>query len=361
MKITMKTAHITFPLLALTCLCQPALAESSLFSIQDGDGFKRFAVSAGWLHVMPQGNPNNLNITTAVPRGRETGVGEIRVKDITDNAELTATQSGLLNTLGALTGGVIPEDVSNGLNAKARVYGIDQWSAQGTGIQAEDVDTLGLMFNYFFTDNVSLQLIGGIPPKVDLKGVGNVTAPLHAEASANLLGDFELNKDIQITNLDSFSKAATVRAWTPGVTLQYHFGKTGVNKFRPYVGIGAMYAWFDDIKLNKGLASDLIAAGHMIQNVLDDKAGAALGGKTSSANPYVKVKADSALAPMATAGFTYDFNDRWFSTASVSYAALNNKAKILVLSDKDNSELIRAETKVDINPLITYLGVGYRF
>jgi outer membrane protein W len=357
----MKIARIALPCLMMTGLCQPVFADSSLFSIQDGDGFKRFAVSAGWLHVMPQGKPNNLNINTAVPPGRETGVGEINVSDITENADLSLTQAGLLNTLGALTGGVIPEDVSNGLNAKASVYGIDQWRAQGTGIKAEDVDTLGLMLNYFFTDNVSVQLIGGVPPKVDLKGVGNITAPLHAQASANLLGDFDLNKDIQITNLDSFDKAASVRAWTPAVTLQYHFGKTGFNKFRPYVGIGAMYAWFDDIKLNKGLESDLIAAGHMIQNVLDDKAGAALAGKTSSANPYVKVKADTALAPMATAGFTYDFNDRWFTTASVSYAALNNKAKILVLSDKDNSELIRAETTVDINPLITYLGVGYRF
>ena len=208
---------------------------------------------------------------------------------------------------------------------------------------------------------MSVELVGGIPPKVDLKGIGNVTAPLSTHTSVLGLADLDLQKDLQITNLDSYDKAASVRAWTPAATLQYHFGQTGVNKFRPYIGIGAMYAWFDDIKLNKGVEADLIAAGHQIQNVLDGKAGAALAGEKSSINPYVKVKADTGIAPFATAGFTYDFNARWFSTASVSYAALNNKAKILVLSDKDQSELIRSETKVDINPVITYLGIGYRF
>ncbi len=224
------------------------------------------------------------------------------------------------------------------------------------------MDTLGLVFNYFLSNHVSVELIGGIPPKVDLKGVGNITAPLHAKASAaGGLINFDLYKDLQITDLDSYGQTASVRAWTPATTLQYHFGQSGVNKFRPYLGLGVMYAWFDDIKLNKNVEADLIAAGHQIQNVLDDKAGAALSGEASSGNPYVKVKAEPTLAPFATAGFTYDFNDRWFSTASVSYTALSNKAKISVMSDKDQSQLIGAETTVDINPVISYLGIGYRF
>lgn len=40
-----------------------------------------------------------------------------------------------------------------------------------------------------------------------------------------------------------------------------------------------MYAHFSDIKLNSGIRSDLEAAGHMIQNIHDGQAGAALDGK----------------------------------------------------------------------------------
>jgi outer membrane protein len=51
---------------------------------------------------------------------------------------------------------------------------------------------------------------------------------------------------------------------TPAIEAQYQFGKSGVNKFRPYLGVGLMYAHFNDIKLNE-IRSDLISAGHMIQ------------------------------------------------------------------------------------------------
>ena len=45
------------------------------------------------------------------------------------------------------------------------------------------------------------------------------------------------------------------------------------------------------LKINLGIESDLIKAGHMIQNIHDNKAGAALDAKTSSADPVVKLKA----------------------------------------------------------------------
>ena len=68
------------------------------------------------------------------------------------------------------------------------------------------------------------------------------------------LGDFDIIDDIQITDMTrGGGVASTARAWLPAALVQYHFGKTGVNKFRPYVGLGVMYAYFDDIKLNKGI------------------------------------------------------------------------------------------------------------
>jgi len=75
----------------------------------------------------------------------------------------------------------------------------------------------------------------------------------------------------------------------------------------------------------------------------------------------VDVDANDAIAPIVTAGFNYDLNDNWYATASVSYAKLNNVATISVLNTNTGNELIHATTKIDIDPLITYLGVGYRF
>lgn len=227
---------------------------------------------------------------------------------------------------------------------------------------------MGLTFNYYVNDNVSLQLIGGIPPKVDIKGKGEIFAPLTGLAiSPNELVNifFEvgipLKQMIPITNLGNKSKAASVRAWTPAIEAQYQVGRSGVNKFRPYVGVGLMYAHFNNIKLNSEIESALKAAGHMIQNVLDNKAGAALDGTPSSGVMRVKVDADDAIAPIFTAGFTYDLNANWYTIASLSYAKLNNKGKIDIINESTGVRLIGATTKIDIDPLITYLGVGYRF
>lgn len=137
-----------------------------------------------------------------------------------------------------------------------------------------------------------------------------------------------------------------------------------------------MYAYFNEIKLDKGIEADLVAAGHMIQNIIGDNAAAALqiprdrsenGSYTPSecggvsCRMKVDVDTDTAIAPIVTAGFTYDITPSWYGVASVSYAKLNNQATIKVLNETTGQQMIHSSTKVDIDPLITYLGVGYRF
>lgn len=41
-------------------------AKSPYFSLEDGDGFKRFSISVGALHVMPQGQAQPFRVNTAV-------------------------------------------------------------------------------------------------------------------------------------------------------------------------------------------------------------------------------------------------------------------------------------------------------
>ncbi|MEN5173864.1 OmpW family outer membrane protein [Acinetobacter higginsii] len=330
-------------------------ADSPYFSLKDGDGFKRFSVSAGWLHAMPQGSANPVNINTSVAEGTKAKVGDVSKQAVLAAADRDSNKL-LYDAIK-----IQPLDPVPGLlTGTATVNGLSNWQSQGTGLEADKVDTVGIMANYHFTDNISLEVKAGIPPKVDIKGKGDIYAPLTGQAET-ALGTIGLKQDIHITDLTQGDKAATARAWLPAVELHYQFGKSGVNKFRPYVGAGVMYAYFNDLKINSGIESDLIKAGHMIQNIHDGKAGAALDGKTSSADPVVKLKATDTFAPIVTVGATYDFNPNWFAVGSISYSKMNNEAKISVTDRNTGKELIKANTKIDIDPLITYVGVGYRF
>lgn len=357
----------------------------SISAMSFAENFKRFSVSAGWLHIMPQGNMNPLNVKTGVNEGYSSRVGDISGDTIRSNIdythELNAAEKGLLGTLtdpflefpsmfdwlsnkyhtGFANDPQKLRDAITQLTGTAEIYGLSNWNSNA-GLEVEDIDTLGLMIDYYVNENVSLQVVGGFPPEVDLKGKGKVYAPFSAVGhpiapSQNLY----LKNDILISDLDNYDKAASARAWTPGFQALYHFGKFGKNKFRPYVGAGLMVAHYTDIKLNNGVKDDLIAAGHMIQNIYDGEAGAALENKVSSGDIRVKATADDAIAPMFSLGFNYDFKPNWFATASVSYAKLNNKTDITVTNKNTGEQLVKASTKIDVDPLLTYVGVGYRF
>lgn len=359
-------------------------ADSPYFSLEDGDGFKRFSISAGWLHAKPQGSANPLNVVTAAVAGTYT-IGDVQLDSVNDaiadtpEGDKAKAELNSVANLGKSVGIVKNNQLTSDMSGSAYIDSLESWSNPGTGLEADDVDTFGILMDYHFTDNFSLEIKVGIPPTVDIQGKGQVYAPLNGTATpegnvkgikATVLlvnpmidgiGDIPLSSLIPITDLEQSKNASSARAWLPAAELHYQFGKSGVNKFRPYVGLGVIYAYFDDVKLDKGIEADLVLAGHMIQNMLDNQAGAALDGKPSSADPKVRVKASDTFAPIATIGATYDFNDRWFGVGSVSYSKMNSEALITVSDNNTGQELINAKTQIDIDPIITYLGVGYRF
>ncbi|MBU3847870.1 MAG: OmpW family protein [Candidatus Acinetobacter avistercoris] len=372
MKKTVLNTAMTAALISLPLMSH---ADSPYFSLKDGDGFKRFSVSVGALHVMPQGKAQPININTAVNEGQKSRVGDVKVDSvlnaIDESKEGATAKKGLLKTavdldiLGLISFNKDGDKyLKSNVAGEATLTGLSNWQAQGTGLEADDVTTLGILTNYFFTDNVSLEIKAGIPPKVDIQGKGQIFAPLSGVASpegiGQIVGDLPLKKDIFITDLSGHGQVAEARAWTPAFEFQYHFGKTGVNKFRPYVGLGLMYAYFNDLEMNPNLEKDLIAAGHKIANIKNGAAGAALDNKESTANPKVSLEASDAFAPVATVGFTYDFNDRWFAVGSVSYAHLTGETTITV-RDEQLGELINAKSDIEINPILGYAGIGYRF
>ena len=351
----------------LLLFSQSAVAEFDYFKT-DGS-FKRFSVSAGWLHASPQGKANPLENTTAIKDGTVANNGSVKVETVREVLIKDQARFGFID--GTLKGLGAETDLSKvpvlgDVSGTTKINGLESWTSAGTGLESDDVDTFGLLFNYYLNDHWSVEVKAGIPPKVDILGQGQVYAPLKGTVSPDgiagtLLGDFEISKDMPITDLEQGNGvASSARAWLPAAGVQYQFGKSGVNKFRPYVGAGVMYAYFDDIELNDGIRKDLERAGHQIQNIKDRKAGAALENVKSSQGMSVDVEADSAFAPIVTLGATYDFNDKWFGVGSVSYAKLDSDTTITVKNDK-NEELIRAKSNLDIDPYITFLGVGYRF
>lgn len=359
----MQKTLLTIATSSLMSLPVIAQADSPLFSMQDGDGFKRFSVSMGALHVMPQGKAQPIRVNTAVQDGEVADVGDISIDSVKSNldpemdANLSSTFVDLLDTLNVDT-------LPAALSGTAEIYGLEQWDNPNTGLEADDVTTLGILSNYHFTDNVSFEVKAGIPPKVDINGKGKIYAPFSAQATPELIGidlpQIDLKNDILITDLEAYGPVASARAWTPAFEFQYHFGKTGVNKFRPYVGLGVMYAYFNELELNDQTEKDLIDAGHMIANIKAGQAGASLDRLDSPANPKVSLESEDAIAPVATIGFTYDFNDKWFAVGSVSYAHLTTESTITV-SDEEYGQLIKSTSDIEINPLLAYAGIGMRF
>ena len=337
-------------------------ADTSKYFSMEADGFKRFSVSAGALYVSPTGSAQPINVNTAIYEGYKSKVGDIDPNTVINNLDPNRKPNYLVEGLVKLIG-IFGGSVSGHLSGESYVYGLSEWDNPGTGLEADKVTTLGLMSNYYFTDNVSFEMKAGIPPKVDIKGQGTIYAPFAAVASplGGIAGNLDLSNNIKITDLEQSSKAAEARAWTPAFEFQYHFGKTGVNKFRPYLGVGMMYAYFNELKIDKGIESDLIVAGHMIQNIINQNAGASLELKDSDGKMKVELDATDAFAPVVTAGFTYDINDKWFAVGSVSYAHLKNESTITVKNENTGQTLITSKADIEINPILVYAGVGMRF
>lgn len=236
----------------------------------------------------------------------------------------------------------------------------------GTRAELDNAATLGLTYTYFFDDHWSGQFVGGVPPRFDLTGFGNS----------------------HFGNLGSFEKLASVRQWSPTLLGIYTFGSPN-QALRPYVGLGVSYTKFDDIHLNRGFEQALVStgtagitaaaysqatSGRSLQ--ADATAGLltpgsptfnpALAGAYSGAQGYAAgvpvtaaVKADSAVDAVATLGLDYRISERVYAQASVSYLPLSTTATVTLRTPQGT--LATSEASMDINPIVGFIGVGYRF
>lgn len=203
----------------------------------------------------------------------------------------------------------------------------------GTSTELSNADTLALTYTYALNDHWSAQVLGGVPPKFKLSGSGH----------SALVGE-----------LGSFDDLAEVRQWSPTALAIYTFGQPS-QAFRPYVGLGVAYTKFDDIELNPAFENAMIAAVKA-----QAPAGLIQGVK-------VEAEADDSWDPVVTIGGQYSFAKNWYAIGSVSYVPLSTTAKVtttitqVALPVVPTGKATVSQASMDINPIVTYLGVGYRF
>ncbi|KVE33614.1 MULTISPECIES: OmpW/AlkL family protein [Burkholderia] len=241
---------------------------------------------------------------------------------------------------------IMPQDSTNGLttnvanmpiNSPLRLPG--SFTSPGTSLTVNNADTVGLTLTHFFTDHIAVTSVMGIPPEFTLTGHGTIK-PF---GPAGALGNVDMDKP---SNQPAVKNA---RQWSPTVILQYYFNAPTA-KFRPFVGIGVAYSWFTNIELNGNFAKDI---NENLGSVL--AAGAGKPGPTS-----VEGKASSSWTPVYNIGASYALTNKWALTATLTYMPLKTFSS-LVVKAADGTTLATTRTKLKADPLITFVGISYKF
>lgn len=165
-----------------------------------------------------------------------------------------------------------------------------------------DVGNGGSVFGsatYMLTDQTSVELAFGVPPKLDIVGRGTI---------------------------EKAGKIADTKVWSPILMFQYRLGSPD-SLFRPYIGIGGTYTKYTSVTTTPMLS--------MLTNP---------GGTTTAS-------IDSAWGLVGQLGATYKLNDRWYLDGSLVPMRLKTTAHLSTGQSVD----------VSVNPLLINLAVGYHF
>ncbi|WP_211454971.1 OmpW/AlkL family protein [Collimonas antrihumi] len=197
-----------------------------------------------------------------------------------------------------------------GLNQSSEPLKLGTVTVPNSGAHVSNADTLLLSFTHFITDNIAVTADLGIPPKFKLSGSGS---------------------------LNGLGQLGTATQWSPALLAKYYFGDAN-SQFRPYVGAGAAYVWYSNVKLTSSLTG-------------------LLGG----GDPGASTSADlsSSFVPVANIGMAYNFDKNWSANVSLSYVPLKTKADLS--TRHSDGTTTHATTKITLNPLVSVLSIGYKF
>ncbi len=206
----------------------------------------------------------------------------------------------------AASAAIIPASAAEGdWLVRFRVINVDPSGDVGTvnpgfptgSVSVDNAIVPEVDFTRFFSDHWAAELILATSPH-DISGVGS---------------------------LNGLGKIAETMALPPTITLQYHFAPEA--SFRPYIGAGLNYTMF----YNEDTTTSLVGALGPTSIDLDDSFGFAL-----------------------QAGFDVDINEKWFFNADIKYIDIDTEATL-------NSNGTINTVKVDLDPVVAGIGVGFRF
>ncbi|WP_421418570.1 OmpW/AlkL family protein [Pseudoalteromonas lipolytica] len=169
------------------------------------------------------------------------------------------------------------------------------------GLRGDDNTQMGITIDYAFNDNWVLELVAATPFSHDVQGTGGLAG----------------------------NKIADIKQLPPSLIAQYHF-LDSTYKFRPFVGVGINYTTF-----------------------FDEQPSAAL--KATLGTNDVEVKLDDSFGFAAQAGFNYMMNENWGLHGMVALIDIDTDATVYA----DGAKALTST--VEIDPVVTMLGVKYKF
>lgn len=177
------------------------------------------------------------------------------------------------------------------------------YSDEDVAVRVDDGTSLTLMGTYMITENWAFDILAAWP--------------FTHEASL----DFGVAGTIPLAEFDHLP---------PTFSFQYHFMPDG--KFQPYAGLGLNYTTFFSIDVDSGLAEALGAPGAAVDLDLDDSFGIA-----------------------AQLGADIMMNDRWLLNVDVRYISIETDATLSA------DGVAEDPIKLDVNPWVYSLNIGYKF
>lgn len=186
----------------------------------------------------------------------------------------------------------------------------------GSGSSVSNAHTLGLSFTYYFDPQWAVEAVIGIPPKFKLDGEGT---------------------------LSGIGQLGEARQYSPTLLARYTF-LDNTSRIRPYVAAGGTYVWYGDVKLTSGLQG-------------------ALGSAVAQApgTTHTTAKLDSKFAPVLNAGAFYTIDRHWSVSLSLSYVKLKTTAKLSTKRNADNQQIGTFESRLTLDPIVSFLALNYRF
>lgn len=214
----------------------------------------------------------------------------------------------------------------------------DSFALPDIELRPDPADVLVFGVGYFVSEQLTVSINAGVPPKIRVRGRGVVAPP----GAAGLLYQLDL-ADPQLNPL------ATPRQWSPVLAVQYRFRQPG-HLVRPFVGAGATYTWFTDEGLNPAFAA-----------ALDERFGQPLANGAQKPGPTTsKLRIDSLWTGSAAAGAVFALAPRWSLTGSLAWAPLPVRSR-LTMRAQDGSILARGDARVDVDGWVGTLTADYRF